>query len=892
MQASVDASLSEFTRALARSEPKPAELRKHLAALQAELDEAFDAGVDVELLIHARSAAVDAVIQRLWNSQSWPEGERIALLASGGYGRGELLPHSDIDLLVLMDDGCDPEAYRDTLERFVPLLWDLKLDIGLSVRTVSETISQAASDITIATNLLETRTIAGSEQLRRKMSERAYSDETFTDRAFYLAKREEQRARHEKYGDTEYNLEPNVKTSPGSLRDIQTLNWITRRHFGFDPEGREDYSFLTPDERKLLTDGERFLWQLRWALHSLAGRNENRLLFDLQLGVAEKLRYEDGADGSKVERMMQRYYRYALGLAELNDVVLQYYDQVILGESAQSTPIPLNKRFQIVNDYIEVTHDRVFGHYPFALIEIFLMMAQHPEIRGIRASTIRLMREERHLIDDDFRSDLRVTSLFMEILKTPHALHKTLSRMKRYGILGRYLPEFGRIVGKMQHDLFHIYTVDAHTIKVIRNMVSLQSPSSFEKFPLASRLVHRLPKLELLYIAGLYHDIAKGRGGDHSELGAEEVEAFCRRHHLSERDTRLVSWLVRHHLLMSMTAQRKDPSDPEVVHEFARMIDSQVHLDYLYTLTVCDISATNPKLWNTWRGALLRQLYTETVRVMRKGLDSPLDRLGWIQATQSEVREILQSQGFGDAEIDALWSRLEPEYFMQDSTTEIAWQTAALLRHSDAQQPLVLIRDAKGGAAQGYVQILIHTPASEALFAATTATLEQLGLNIAEARIYSHSSDQTLSTFVVAAEDGHPLSHAERRHIKTELAEALDDPGDFSEIIHRRTSRKLKHFAFPTEVTFSNDTVHQRTLMEVITPDRPGLLARIGRVLLDLGIRLVSARIATLGERVEDVFVITDPAGGPIRDAELCAKTANALKSALDNLGQEPDRGR
>ncbi|WP_369602504.1 [protein-PII] uridylyltransferase [Hahella sp. SMD15-11] len=884
----MDAALAEHKRQfLAEVEAAPAQpvpLRKLLETYQKTLDAAFDEGADVEALIHARSEAVDAVLGKLWTAFDWPEPDRIALLAVGGYGRSELLPHSDVDLLVLLDDECDQERYREALERFVPLLWDLKLDIGLSVRTISETIRQAAADITIATNLLETRTIAGSDRLRIVMSKRAYSDETFTDRAFYLAKRDEQKARHTKYGDTEYNLEPNVKTSPGSLRDIQTLNWITKRHFGFTPDN-QSYSFLTPDERKLLRDGERFLWQLRWALHSITGRNENRLLFDLQRAVAEKLHFTDSQEGTAVEKMMQRYYRYALGLAELNDVVLQYYDQTILGEDDQETPIPLNRRFHLVNDYIEVTNDRIFGHYPFALIEIFLLMAQHPEIRGIRASTIRLMREERHLIDEDFRKDLRVTSLFVEILKTPHALHKTLSRMRRYGILGRYLPEFGRIIGKMQHDLFHIYTVDDHTIKVIRNMVSLQSPGSFETYPLASRLVHRLPKLELLYIAGLYHDIAKGRGGDHSELGAKDVERFCKRHHLSERDTRLVSWLVRNHLLMSMTAQRKDPSDPDVVHEFASKMDSQVHLDYLYVLTVCDISATNPKLWNTWRGALLRQLYTETVRAMRKGLDTPPDRERWIQATQAEAIDILRGQGFDPEKVHQLWDRLEPDYFLQASTTEIAWQTAAVLRHTRPDEPLVLIRDAKGGAAQGYVQILIFAPADEALFAATTATLEQLNLNIVEARIYSHSGDQTLSTFVVAAEDDHPISQAERNQIKQEVFEALDDPRDFSEIIHRRTPRKLRHFSFPTEVTFSNDTVNHRTLMEVITPDRPGLLARIGRVLLEQGVRLVSARIATLGERVEDVFVVTDEQGAPIRDAALCQRTADALKQALDNWG-------
>lgn len=474
----------------------------------------------------------------------------------------------------------------------------------------------------------------------------------------------------------------------------------------------------------------------------------------------------------------------------------------------------------------------------------------------------------------------------MELLRTPHALDQTLSAMKKYNVLGRYLPEFGQIIGQMQHDLFHIYTVDAHTMRVIRNMVRLNSTGARTEYPLASRLIHRLPKLETLYIAGIYHDVAKGRGGDHSELGAIDAEAFCQRHHLSERDTKLVSWLVENHLLMSMTAQRKDISDPDIIHNFAQAVPSQAHLDYLYVLTVCDISATNPKLWNTWRASLLRQLYIEAKRALRRGTETPIKRHEWVSATQSEAREILHAQNMTDEQIDHIWDTVDEDYFLQDSTVDIAWQTAAIIRHGDNPDPLVLIRDTRGGPTDGYSQIIIYMKDRVALFAATTAVLEQLNLNIVDARISSSEGPYSISSYVVLDEKGQPLGTdpARKDRVRKRLIEELDDPDDYPDIIHRRTPRQLKHFAFPTEVTFSNDTINQRTVMEVITPDRPGLLARIGQVLLDHRVRLTNAKIATLGERVEDVFFVTDEQGEPLRDPTICHELQQDLCKMLDDI--------
>jgi [protein-PII] uridylyltransferase len=848
--------------------------------------DAFREGADVRALVRSRADTVDTVLRLIWNRYPFARSEDIALIAVGGYGRGELHPHSDIDLLILTREGMAPE-WQDDLGTFITLLWDLKLDIGHSVRSMDESISAAREDISILTNLLETRTIAGPDSLRQALSEQAYSDEVSSDKAYFVAKREEQQQRHNKYGDTEYNLEPNVKGSPGALRDIQTIGWITKRHFGLQSiADLTRFSILTEEEHQILHEGETFLWRLRYGLQLIADRNENRLLFDHQRALAQMLGYQDQDKRLGVELMMQQYYRTVLALAEITDVLLQYYDEAIIGSGTEDETRPLNKRFQMRNLYIEAINNQVFAYAPYAIMEIFVLMAQHPEIKGIRATTIRSLRAHRHLIDDAFRNDLAVTTLFMELMRTPHALDQTLSAMKKYNVLGRYLPEFGQIIGQMQHDLFHIYTVDAHTMRVIRNMVRLTGTEAQSEYPLASRLIHRLPKLDTLYIAGLYHDVAKGRGGDHSELGAIDAEAFCQRHHLSERDTQLISWLVENHLFMSMTAQRKDISDPDIIQAFARAMPSQAHLDYLYILTVCDISATNPKLWNTWRASLLRQLYIEAKRALRRGIDTPVDRQAWIDATREEAREILRAQNMTNEQIDKIWDTVDEEYFLQDSTVDIAWQTAAIIRHGDNPDPLVLIRDTRGGPTDGYSQIIIYMKDRVALFAATTAVLEQLNLNIVDARINSSEGPYSISSYVVLDEQGQPLGvdPARKERVRKRLIEELDDPEDYPDIIHRRTPRQLKHFAFPTEVTFSNDTINQRTVMEVITPDRPGLLARIGQVLLEHRVRLTNAKIATLGERVEDVFFITDEHGKPLSDPNVCQALQQHMSKMLDDI--------
>jgi len=874
---------SQFQAELAlKASPIPA-FKKVIGKARQVLDARFLAGCDIRRLIIDRAWFVDQILRAAWSRFDWSQDADIALVAVGGYGRGELHPYSDIDLLILLDDS-DQELFRDAIEGFLTLLWDIGLEVGQSVRSVAECAEEARADLTVITNLMESRTIAGPERLRQNMLKVTSPSEMWSSKEFFLAKRNEQSVRHSKYNNTEYNLEPNVKASPGGLRDIQTILWIARRQFGSLNLGAiVDQGFLTEGEYSLLVSSQDFIWRVRYGLHMLAGRAEDRLLFDHQRSLAALLGYEDSDAKLAIERFMQKYYRVVMSISELSDLVGQHFAEVILWKGDSGDAVPLNSRFLVRDRYLEVARDSVFVQRPFALLEVFVLLAQHPEIKGVRAETIRLLRDHRHLIDDDFRSDIRNTSLFIELFKCQEGIHRNLRRMNRYGILGRYLPEFGHIVGQMQHDLFHIYTVDAHTLNVIKYLRKLSKPGVAEKYPLASKLVGLLPKPELIYIAGLYHDIAKGRGGDHSELGAVDAQAFCLRHKLPAWDTRLVVWLVANHLIMSTTAQRKDLSDPQVINDFAQMVGDETHLDYLYVLTVADINATNPTLWNSWRASLLRQLHNETKRALRRGLENPLEREEQIRQTQRVALDSLVRNGTDPDDAEQLWAQLGDDYFLRHSSIDVAWHTEAILQHGDSSEPLVLIRETTQRDFEGGTQIFIYAADQHDFFAVTVAAMDQLNLNIHDARIITSSSQFTLDTYIVLDADGTPIGNDPKRiqEIRHGLIEALRKPEEYLTIIKRYVPRQLKHFAFPPQVTIHNDTQRPQTIIEVIAPDRPGLLARIGQLFLDFDLSVQNAKIATMGERVEDVFFVTNADNQPLSDLQLCTRLQQALVRQL-----------
>lgn len=879
----------QFQAELALKSSPIAAFKKAIKQAREVLDGRFREGRDIRRLVEDRAWFVDQILQEAWKRFDWSEDADIALLAVGGYGRGELHPNSDIDLLILLDSA-DHEVFRTPIEGFLTLLWDIGLEVGQSVRSVAECAEEARADLTVVTNLMESRTIAGPEHLRQRMQEVTASDRMWPSKEFFLAKRKEAKARHAKYNDTEYNLEPNVKGSPGGLRDIQTILWVARRQFGsLNLHSLVQQGFLVDSEYGMLAASQEFLWKVRYALHMLAGRAEDRLLFDHQRKIAALLGFEDGEGKLAVERFMQKYYRVVMGVAELSELINQHFEDVLLREGERGAAQPLNSRFQVRDGYIEVTSQGVFKRTPFAILEVFVLMAQHPEIKGVRADTIRLLRDSRHLIDDDFRRDIRNTSLFIELFKSPQGIHRNLRRMNRYGILGRYLPEFGHIVGQMQHDLFHIYTVDAHTLNLIKHLRKLKWPELAEKFPLASKVIDKLPKPELIYIAGLYHDIGKGRGGDHSELGAVDAEAFCARHQLPAWDSRLITWLVQNHLVMSTTAQRKDLSDPQVIFDFAQQVGDQTRLDYLYVLTVADINATNPSLWNSWRASLLRQLYTETKRALRRGLENPLDREEQIRQTQSAAIDILVRGGIDQDDAEQLWSQLGDDYFLRHTAADVAWHTEAILQHPAGKDPLVLIKETAQREFEGATQIFIYAPDQHDFFAVTVAAMDQLNLNIHDARVITSTSQFTLDTYIVLDADGGRIGDnpARIKQIRDGLIEALRNPDEYPAIIQRRVPRQLKHFAFAPLVSIHNDAQRPVTVLEITAPDRPGLLARIGKIFLDFDLSLQNAKIATLGERVEDVFFITDAHNQPLADPELCARLQDAIVQQLSQANGE-----
>lgn len=883
---------SRFRRALETGN-RITVLKDAISAANTQFNRRFQEGEDIRTLVYERAMFVDCIVHYAWYQFDWgKESESpISLIAVGGYGRGELHPHSDIDLLVLLDSD-DTDRYQRSIESFITLLWDIGLEIGQSVRTVEQCLDIARDDITVATNILECRTILGPDALRQRLTEQMSPEHMWPADAFFRGKWDEQLKRHDKHNNTEYNLEPNIKNAPGGLRDIQTISWVAKRFFAVRTlrqlEGR---GFFTEAEFAILRTGEEFLWKVRYGLHLLSSRPEERLLFEYQRELASMFGYQDTPERLAVEQFMHWYYRIVLALGELNDVLMQFLDEAILQKGQSKEVTPINERFQLRDNYIEVTHTKVFREDPSALLEIFVLMGHNPDIRGPRASTIRLIRENREQIDEAFRSNARNQELFMELLRCPYGLFTQLKRMKRYGILGRYLPEFGQVTGQMQHDLFHIYTVDAHTLLVVKNMRLFRHPDAADTFPVAAHIMKRLPKQELLYIAGLYHDIGKGRGGDHSALGAVDARDFCERHGLSPRETRLVCWLVEKHLLMSKVSQKQDISDPEVIHSFGLEVGDQLHLDYLYALTVADMNATNPDIWNSWRASLMRHLYLETKRALRRGLENTVDKQDVIEETQAAAIHKLARKGFGEEQVRAIWSDMGEDYFLRESHLDIAWHTAAIAKHaSDA--PLILIDKTTAPDHDGATQIFIRAKERSNVFAAAATCLDQLNLSIQDARIYHSESGYTVDTFYVLDQHGSPIGDDPTRlkRIHDSLSEELTLVDDYPSLIHRRTPRQLKHFSMPTRTRINNDIPSGYTVLEVVSPDRPGLLARIGRVFIEFNVQLQNAKITTLGERVEDIFFITDSNGEPLSDPTLCENLQREICRQLDEHVEESKR--
>jgi len=848
------------------------------------LKERFETHKNAIHYVAQRAWLIDQILLQAWQQHCTSiNPETTAFIAVGGYGRNELHPYSDIDLLLLLESPPDKPT-QENIERLVMFLWDIRLEIGHSVRTLAECEERAETEITIATNLTEARLLTGSETLFQTMQTAVSPSRFWSNKAFFTAKLEEQTQRYFKYDDTAYNLEPNIKECLGGLRDIQTIGWVAKRHFGAKTlYDLVQHGFLMENEYQTLIKGQEFLWKIRCFLHIIAKRHEDRLLFDYQRLLATNLGYKDDSLGLGVEKFMKQYYRTVEEIGTLNDMLLQLFQEAILYVDTPTNFRPLNKRFQVHNNFIEVTHDEVFLRYPWAILEMFLLMQQHPEIKGIRAATIRLVLHYNYLIDDVFRNDLRARSLFLEIFRQQQRLTHILRRMNSYGVLAAYIPAFGSIVGQMQYDLFHVYTVDQHSLFVVRNLRRFAFPQYEKEFPFSSKLIKTIPKLELLYLGGFFHDVAKGRKGDHSKLGEIDAVNFCLAHGLSDNDARLVGWLVRHHLLMSSTAQRQDISDPNVIKTFTTRVSDVEHLDYLYLLTVADIRATNPHLWNSWKDTLLVALYRKAYAILHHEEEYVLDKQFHVLSIRKEARHLLKSAKQED--ITALWKDLGDDYFLYSTSKDVARETQALLNHRTPDKTLVLERfDAKGGT-----HFIIYAQDSDYLFAEITYFLEQQNLSIVDAYIIPTESEYTFSGYTVLEDNSTEISSQERvdEILQGIYQTIISDSSESFCPITRHVPRQFKHFSIPTKVTFTQAPGNKHTLIKVVTMDRPGVLSRIAQAFLSCQVRVKKAKIVTLGLRVEDIFFITDYENHALYSAEQLNCLREKLSQLLDEKMEE-----
>jgi [protein-PII] uridylyltransferase len=851
------------------------------------LAHAFYEGVDIAALVTGRATIVDHVLKTAWCAFNMHVVSDLALVAVGGYGRGELHPHSDIDLLFLLGDISD-QNIDHKLSRLLSFLWDIGLPVGHSTRTLQDCVLEAQKDITVVTNLLESRLLMGPKHLHEALMQQTGPTHIWLSADFFSAKLSEQRKRYYKFGNTAYRLEPNVKEGAGGLRDIQMIGWIAKRHWNRSNLYEiVNHRFLTEHEYRALLAGEHHLWRVRFALHLLAARAEDRLLFDYQRQLARLFGYTNLDNNLAVEQFMQQYYRTITELEQLNEMLLQLFKEVILYtvEPAQQNIISprFRHRFQARKGFLEVIDEQIFVRYPSALLEVFLVLELHPELKGVRASTIRLIRNHRHLIDEKFRNNPVNRGLFMEMLRQPEGITHAFRRMNRYGVLAAYWPSFAKIVGRMQYDLFHTYTVEEHTLFVLRNIRRFTVAKHAHELPFCSKLIKEIPKLEILYLAALFHDVAKGRGGDHSELGAKEAEHFCLQHGFSHFDARMVAWLVKYHLLMSLTVQRMDISDPSVINDFAHRVGSLHRLNYLYLLTVADIRGTNPSLWNAWKDALLVDLYGSTRRVLRRGLGVPIVSEEIITDVKTTALQILKVCQIPRTDSERLWQQFNDDYFLRHSADEVAWHTQAIIESGPIRGPLVLVRQL---TARGSTEIFVYTQDHEHLFAHIANVLAQQGLDILDARIITTQAGYTLDTFLVLDEAGDPITDEYRiQEISQAMIRMLCDPQQPPIEVARRVARHIKYFDVETRITFENESNSRNTLLELITVDHPGLLSKVGRAFIESDVLVENARITTLGAQAEDLFNITDLDHRPIVDP---ARQECIRQSILRHLKELP----
>lgn len=800
-------------------------------------------------LLKGLAQHVDRTLQELLDALPVPEG--LALVAVGGYGRGELFPHSDVDVLVLLPHAATTEGVAD----FITACWDTGLEIGSSVRTVEDCVAEAQADVTVQTAMLESRLIAGKRRLFERF--RAATAAVLDPRTFLRAKTLEMQQRHVKYESTPYALEPNCKESPGGLRDLQVLVWVARGA-GFGRTWRElaASGLLTAFEVSQLQRHEGMLKLIRARLHAVAGRREDRLVFDLQTAVADSFGLVTGKGQRSSEALMHRYYWAAKAVTQLNQILLLNMEERIGGSEA-SPMRPLNADFLDRAGMLEVAQDDLYLRRPQAILETFLVFQQSPGLQGLSARTLRALYNARASMGAAFRHDPANHALFLQILQQPRGITHALRLMNQTSVLGRYLWVFRRIVGRMQHDLFHVYTVDQHILMVLRNVRRFFIPEHAHEYPFCSQLAAQWEQPWVLYVAALFHDVAKGRGGDHSVLGGREVRRFCRAHQVARQDMELIEFLVLHHLTMSRVAQKEDLSDPEVISRFARLVGSETRLTALYLLTVADIRGTSPRVWNAWKGKLLEDLYRATLRAL--GGARPHQEAE-IEHRKQEALQILALHSALPGTQDPLWKTLDVSYFARHDAAEIAWHARSLWRHLDTTVPVVQARPSSVGEG---LQVFVFAPDRPDLFARICGYFDSAGFSIQDARVHTTRKGYALDTFQVVstALEGATLSDYRSliSLVETQAAQALAAQGALPEPTRSRVSRRVKSFPVVPRVSLRPDERAQRWLLSVSATDRAGLLYAIARVLARHRVNLQLAKVSTLGERVEDTFLVDGP---------------------------------
>ena len=823
----------------------------------------------IEYFLNKRSEITDQLIISASSEVGINKINDFGIFAVGGYGRNELHPFSDIDLLLLSESELS-SANEKKIQLFISLLWDLGMEVGHSVRTVKQSKDQARKDIYTMTNMLEFRKLIGQESIHESFIKILNTKNLWRNKSFVKAKIEEQLDRHNKFNNTSYNLEPDIKSSPGGLRDIHTIDWLIK-NLNRGKIGSEKISMpITFEERKELNKSKYWLWMIRYLLHLEANREEDRLLFEHQINIAKKLFPTVENSNQAAEKLMHRYYRSSFTISEINSTLIQSFKEKI-GLTKSTKKSRIDKNFYSQNNLIHLYDVNGFKKDSSLLLELFIKLSENPTLEGIGSATLRALKRDRDLIDTEFRSNRTNINLFLKLLQSERLLVTQLENMKNLGILGRYLPEFGRVTGQMQYDLFHIYTVDAHTLQVLRNMRWMTLGKSKDKYPLANELAKKLPKIEILYISGLYHDIGKGRGSDHSELGKSIVRKFCKKHFYSEEDTKKIEWLVENHLLMSVTSQKKDLTDSKVVEEFAKKVGSLEMLNYLYCLTAADVSATNPNLWNSWNASLLRQLYERS----KSFYDNRLSINISIEEEKAEAIKSLKQ--FKGSKVHLLWDKFYPDYFEVSDRLDLSMHAQQILGSEESTVVSIIERDIND-----LTSIFIYTKDRANLFATIVGILDSENINFVDAKLYGMKDGHCMDLITISDGEKKVSANSEKGiSLCKKLLNSLDQKTLTPKIIQRRQPKHLKHFQTGTSVEYHHDMTNRWTDIEISTSDRPGLLASICQVFLKHETVIKKARIATYGEKAEDRFSITTKQDTPlIRKTDL-DRLLKDLKSSL-----------